>query len=58
MVEKHSALLEVDGEEQIHMDVNHSNICKFRSRKDQYYEKCYKRILRMLKSPRATDISA
>jgi len=58
IVEKHSALLEVDGEDQIPVDANHSDICKFPSRKDQYYEKCYKRILRMLKSPRATELTA
>jgi hypothetical protein len=58
IVEKHSALLEVDGEDQIPVDANHSNICKFPSRNDPYYEKCYKRILRMLKLPCATELSA
>ncbi|KIM82087.1 hypothetical protein PILCRDRAFT_820986 [Piloderma croceum F 1598] len=58
IVEKHSSLLEVDGEDQIPVDANHSDICKFPSRNDPYYEKCYKRILRMLKSPCATELSA
>ncbi|MCJ1303205.1 hypothetical protein MMC08_006013 [Hypocenomyce scalaris] len=50
IVEKHSALLEVDGEDQIPVDANHSDICKFAARESDTYEKLYKRVLRMLKA--------
>lgn len=48
-MEKHSALLEIDGEEQIPVDADHEQICKFMERKDNVYEKLSKRIRRMIK---------
>jgi hypothetical protein len=50
IVEKRSALLDVDGEEQIPVDANHEDMCKFASRDDDAYEKLFKRIRRMLKA--------
>jgi len=49
IVEKHSALLNVDGEEQIPVDADHREMCRFEARDDPVYEKLYKRILGMLK---------
>jgi hypothetical protein len=49
-VEKHSALLEIDGEEQIPVDANHEEMCKFAESNDDIYEKLFKRIRRMLKA--------
>ena len=49
-MEKHSALLEIDGEEQIPVDANHEEMCKFAKSNDDVYEKLFKRIRRMLKS--------
>lgn len=48
-MEKHSALLEIDGEEQIPVDADHEQICKFMEREDDVYEKLFKRIRRMIK---------
>jgi hypothetical protein len=48
-VEKHSALLDVDGEEQIPVDADHEEICKFKDRDDDVYEKLFRRIRRMIK---------
>jgi hypothetical protein len=48
-VEKHSALLDIDGEDQIPVDADHEQICKFNSRSDETYEKVFKRLRRMLK---------
>lgn len=50
IVEKYSALLEVHGEDQIPVDTNHRDMCKFRTRDDLVYQKIVKRILRMLKA--------
>lgn len=57
IVEKHSALLEVEHEEQIPIDANHSTMCKFEADSDDTFEKVYKRIRRMRTDPRprATD---
>ena len=49
VVEKHSALLEIDGEEQIPVDANHEELCKFAERESDVYEKVFKRIRRMIK---------
>jgi hypothetical protein len=49
IVEKHSALLDVDGEEQIPVDANHRDMCKFEGRDNGVYEKVFKRLGRMLK---------
>ena len=49
VVEKHSALLEIESEEQIPVDANHEEICKFTKREDEIYEKIFKRIGRMIK---------
>ena len=48
-MEKHSALLEIDGEEQILVDADHEQICKFIEREDDVYEKLFKRIRRIIK---------
>ena len=48
-MEKNSALLEIDGEEQIPVDADHEQICKFMEREDDVYEKLFKRIRRMIK---------
>ena len=57
IVEKYSALLEVEHEEQIPTDANHSAMCKFEAESDDTFEKIYKRIRRMRTDPRprATD---
>ncbi|KAI9768501.1 MAG: hypothetical protein M1840_004911 [Geoglossum simile] len=49
VVEKHSALLDIDGEEQIPVDANHEDMCKFALRDDDVYEKLFKRIRRILR---------
>ncbi|KAH0556587.1 hypothetical protein GP486_005564 [Trichoglossum hirsutum] len=49
VVEKHSALLGLDGEDQIPVDADHRAMCRFESRNDEVYEKLFKRIRRMLK---------
>jgi hypothetical protein len=49
-VDKHSSLLEIDGEDQIPVDANHEEMCKFAHRDDAVYEKLFKRIRRMLNS--------
>ncbi|KAN0070627.1 hypothetical protein V8E54_011496 [Elaphomyces granulatus] len=50
IVEKHSALLDIPGEDQIPVDANHEDICKFAHRNDAVYEKLFKRVRRMLRS--------
>ena len=52
IVEKHSALLEVDHEEQIPVDADHSAMCKFETDGDDTFEKVYKRVKRMRNNPR------
>jgi hypothetical protein len=47
-VDKHSALLDIPGEDQIPADANHEEICKFAHRDDVLYEKLFKRVRRML----------
>ncbi|MCJ1267070.1 hypothetical protein MMC22_006955, partial [Lobaria immixta] len=54
IVEKHSALLEVEHEEQIPVDANHSMMCKFETNGNETYEKVYKRIRRMSRDPEPT----
>ena len=49
-MEKHSALLDIDGEEQIPVDANHEEMCKFMDREDDTYEKLFKRVRRMIKN--------
>jgi uncharacterized protein YifE (UPF0438 family) len=51
-VEKHSALLETDHEEQIPVDADHSAMCKFESEEDDTFEKVWKRVRRMRTSSR------
>ena len=57
IVEKHSALLEVEHEEQIPIDADHSAMCKFEADSDDTFEKVYKIIRKMRTDPRprATD---
>jgi uncharacterized protein YifE (UPF0438 family) len=52
IVEKHSALLETNHEEQIPVDADHSAMCKFETESDDTFEKVYKRIRRMRNNPR------
>ncbi len=47
-MEKYSALLEIDGEEQIPVDANHIEMCKFMEREDEVYEKLFKRVRRII----------
>ncbi|RDL41952.1 Uncharacterized protein BP5553_01931 [Venustampulla echinocandica] len=49
-VEKQSALLEVAREDQIPVDANHRDMCKFSGRDDGDYEKLFKRIRRILRA--------
>jgi hypothetical protein len=49
-VEKHSSLLEIPGEDQVPVDANHEETCKFAYHDDAVYEKIFKRVRRMLKS--------
>ena len=49
-MEKHSSLLDIPGEDQIPVDANHEEICKFAHPDDAVYEKIFKRVRRMLKS--------
>ena len=41
-------MLEVDGEEQIPVNTNHEEMCKFMERQDDTYEKVFKRVRRMM----------
>ncbi|KAN0086965.1 hypothetical protein V8E54_000653 [Elaphomyces granulatus] len=50
IVEKHSSLLEIPGEDQVPVNANHEEICKFAHRDDAVYEKLFKRVRRMLSS--------
>ncbi|KAN0071003.1 TPR-like protein [Elaphomyces granulatus] len=50
IVEKHSSVLDIPGEDQIPVDANHEEICKFTHPDDAVYEKLFKRVRRMLKS--------
>jgi hypothetical protein len=43
-VEKHSSLLDIPGEDQIPVDANHEEICKFAHPNDAVYEKLFKRV--------------
>ncbi|KAH8693883.1 hypothetical protein BGW36DRAFT_463515 [Talaromyces proteolyticus] len=47
IVEKYSALLEVNHEEQIPVDADHSAMCKFETDSDDTFEKVYKRVKRI-----------
>ena len=53
-MEKHSALLEVEQEDQIPVDADHSMMCKFKADDDNTYEKVYKRIQRIRKEAGST----
>ena len=59
-MEKFSALLEVSGEEQIMVDSNHSEMCKFATKDNDTYDKLVKRIRRILagKSPGQPNLSS
>ena len=49
-MEKYSALLEIDGEDQVPVNANHRDMCKFDSRDNETYKKLVKRLNRMLKA--------
>jgi hypothetical protein len=51
IVEKHSALLEANHEEQIPVDADHSTMCKFETDGDDTFEKVYKRVKRIRQDP-------
>lgn len=51
-MEKQSALLEVSLEEQVPVDADHSAMSKFETDRDETFEKVYKSVGRMRKSPR------
>jgi hypothetical protein len=55
-VEKHSTLLEVNNEEQIPVDADHSAMCKFETDSDDTFEKVYKRVKRMRNNPNHNNI--
>lgn len=44
--------MEVEGEDQIPVDADHVDICKFAGRDDEVYEKLFKRLGRMMKGKR------
>ena len=46
-MEKYSALLEVNHEEQVPVDADHSAMCKFETDSDATFEKVYKRVKRV-----------
>ncbi|KAN0086995.1 vegetative incompatibility protein HET-E-1 [Elaphomyces granulatus] len=48
IVEKHSSLLDIPWEDQVPVDANHEEICKFAHPDDVVYEKLFKRVRRML----------
>lgn len=50
IVDKQSALLQVENEEKIPVEANHQEICKFASTTDETYEKLYKRMGRMVEA--------
>ncbi|KAH0541632.1 hypothetical protein FGG08_003922 [Glutinoglossum americanum] len=50
IVEKYSALLEVNGEDQVPVDADHRDMCKFGARDDPVYEKLFRRVRRMMKA--------
>lgn len=50
IVEQHSALLDAPDEDQLPVDANHRDMCKFAARDDETYEKLLRRIRRILKA--------
>lgn len=54
VVEKYSSVLDIVEEDQLPVDANHVEMCKFGSQDDETYEKVYKRVLRILK-PRTSS---
>jgi hypothetical protein len=56
VVEKPSALLDIKDEEQIPVDANHEEMCKFGKREDDVYRTVCRRIERMMKDQK-TSIS-
>jgi hypothetical protein len=59
IVEKHSALLDIKDEEQIPVNANHEEMCKFDERGNGMYKRVFKRILGMMKNQKAriSDVS-
>lgn len=58
IAEKHSALLEIDGEEQIPIDANHEEMSKYSERSDDAYKKIFKRIRRMIKEQAGNSLNS
>ena len=50
IVDKHSALLQVDHEDQIPVEADHHEMCKFASPTDETYEKLYNRMRKMVEA--------
>jgi len=57
IVAKQSAVLELAKEDQIPVDANHQDMCKFSTRRHEDYEKLFKRIRRMIKAKGNMDQS-
>ena len=57
-MQKHSALLDIDGEEQIPVDANHEEMCKFTEREDNAYETLFKRVRRMIKEQGSANLNS
>ena len=57
-MQKHSALLDIDGEEQIPVDANHEEMCKFMEREDNVYETLFKRVRKMIKEQGSAHINS
>ena len=47
-MEKHSALLDIEHEDQIPVDTDHEGLAKFSGSDDVAYEKLFIRVLRMI----------
>ncbi|MCJ1451370.1 hypothetical protein MMC28_001706, partial [Mycoblastus sanguinarius] len=54
IVEKYSALLDIDGEDQQPIDANHRDMCKVATKDDEMYQKLVKRLNRMMKKKDAS----
>lgn len=57
VVEKHSALLDLDQEDQIPVNASHIDMCKFEASDDDVYNKLNKRVKRMVKANRAGAVA-
>lgn len=58
IVEKQSALLEVEHEDQIPVDADHSAMCKFATAEDDTFERVHKRLRRMRNKARSEPVNS